>query len=146
MDQIKKCKTLLQNVATRELNAVEHAMKEEMGLRMIALIVCLIIHKKLISVFFSVKKEQSSIVQDFQEEIKDLSDKNKALHDVIQDLQQQISRKSELELELKKLQAIVKSKKGPPPNNPQSNPRLSPGKILQIKQTPIEQLEEQLHV
>ncbi|KAL8887216.1 MAG: hypothetical protein Q9215_005176 [Flavoplaca cf. flavocitrina] len=113
---------------------------------MIALIVCLIIHKKLISVFFSVKKEQSSIVQDFQEEIKDLSDKNKALHDVIQDLQQQISRKSELELELKKLQAIVKSKKGPPPNNPQSNPRLSPGKILQIKQTPIEQLEEQLHI
>ncbi|KAI4273246.1 MAG: hypothetical protein LQ337_004779 [Flavoplaca oasis] len=124
MDQIKKCKTLLQNVATRELNAVEHAMKEEMGL---------------------LKKEQSSIVHDFQDEIKDLSDKNKALHDVIQDLQQQISRKSELELELKKLQAIIESKKGPPPEYPQPNPNVSPGKNRQLKQTPYKQLEEQLH-
>ncbi|KAL8900139.1 MAG: hypothetical protein Q9192_001224 [Flavoplaca navasiana] len=124
MDQIKKCKALLQNVATRELNAVEHAMKEEMGL---------------------LKEEQSSIVQNFQEEIKDLSDKNKALHDVIQDLQQQISRKSELELELKKLQAVAESKKGPPPTYPQSNPKVSPGKNRQLKQTPIKQLEEQLH-
>lgn len=67
------------------------------------------------------------------------------MHDVIQDLQQQISRKSELELELKKLQAIIESKKGPPPEYPQPNPNVSPGKNRQLKQTPYKQLEEQLH-
>ncbi|KAI4256495.1 MAG: hypothetical protein L6R42_006186, partial [Xanthoria sp. 1 TBL-2021] len=138
MDQIKKCKTLLQGVATRELNAVEHAMREELSRR---------------------NKEQTLTVEGFRDKNQALESTNQALQDEnkalrkcniglendIDCLQQKVSRTSKLETELQELRAIVASKTGASSNDSPSPTRVPQRRTQRLLQNPEKPPEEQKH-
>ncbi|KAL8853348.1 MAG: hypothetical protein Q9221_001824 [Calogaya cf. arnoldii] len=105
MDQIKKCKTFLHGVATRELNAVEHAVRQELS-RL----------KEENALAVKGCRDENEALQASNEVLLDdnkglqiknkaLQHKNKALQYDVDCLQQQVSRTSELEHDLQVLRA-----------------------------------------
>ncbi|KAL8648502.1 MAG: hypothetical protein Q9226_005963 [Calogaya cf. arnoldii] len=105
MDQIKKCKTFLHGVATRELNAVEHAVRQEL-LRLkeehaLAVKDCCEENKSLEATNRVLEEERKAV------QIKNqvLQHKSEGLQYDVNRLQQQVSRISELEHELQVLRA-----------------------------------------
>ncbi|KAI4270780.1 MAG: hypothetical protein L6R38_007013 [Xanthoria sp. 2 TBL-2021] len=160
MDQIKKCKTLLQSVATRELNAVEHAMREELSRRMVASTIQLHVYRALISAHHSGNKEQTLTVEGLRDKNKALESTNQVLQDEnkalrkcniglendIDCLQQKVSRTSKLEIELEELRAIVASKTGAFSNDSPSPTKVPQRRTQLLIRNPEKPPEEQKHV